>query len=63
MAGHDKKKQRKIVVEERTEMVTEPQVEIRRPATLAQALTERGVRVVKPQTRITRVDRKIKRAA
>ena len=63
MAGRDRKKKQKVVVEERTELVTEPQVEIRRPATLAQALTERGVKVVKPQTRITRVDRKVKRAA
>jgi len=63
MAARGNKKQRKVVVEERTELVTEPEVETRRPATLAQALTERGVRVVKPRTRVTRVDRKVTRAA
>jgi hypothetical protein len=39
-----------------TDIVKEPKVEIRRPATLSQALTERAEIVVKPQTKvITRV--------
>ena len=65
MASRSKKNTRKkrVIVEETAELVTEPKVEIRRPATLAQALTEPAVRVVKPRTRIVRVERKVKRAA
>jgi hypothetical protein len=40
-----------------TQMRTRPKVEVRRAATLAQALTEPAVRVVKPQTEI--VTRKV----
>jgi hypothetical protein len=49
-----------------TDFVTEPKVEIRRPATLAQALTEPATVVMKPEThaisRVTKVKRN-KRAA
>jgi hypothetical protein len=44
----------KVVMEETTRFVTEPTVEVRRAGTLAQALTEPAVMVVKPQTRIIR---------
>jgi hypothetical protein len=40
----------KIVTE--TDIVTEPRVEVRRPATLAQALTERAEVVIKPETKV-----------
>lgn len=40
------------VVTEKTYITTEPEVEIRKPATLSQALTEPAVAVVKPKTRI-----------
>ena len=40
------------VVTERTYVTTEPEVEIRKPATLAQALTEPAVAVVKPKTKV-----------
>ena len=40
------------VVTEKTYITTEPEVEIRKPATLAQALTEPAVAVVKPKTRV-----------
>ena len=63
MPSRAKKKARKLVVEETTELVSEPEVEIRKPATLAQALTEPAVEVVKPRTRVTKVERKVKRAA
>lgn len=39
------------VVTEKTYVSNEPEVEIRRPATLAQALTEPAVAVVKPKSR------------
>ena len=52
------------VVTERTVRTTEPDVEIRKPATLAQALTELGVVVVKPKTKLRKVvGRSIRRAA
>jgi hypothetical protein len=44
----------KDVVTEQTEVTTEPEVEIRRPATLAQALTQPPVAVVKPKTKVRR---------
>ncbi len=53
----------KVVVQETTEFVTEPKVEVRRPATLAQALTEPAVAVIKPITRATRRVQKISRRA
>ena len=40
------------IITEKTHITTEPQVEIRRPATLAQALTEPVVAVVKPKTKV-----------
>ncbi len=40
------------VVTEQKVITTEPEIEIRRPATLAQALTEPAVAVVKPKTRV-----------
>ncbi len=51
------------VVEEKTYITTEPEVEIRRPATLAQALTEPEVAVVKPKTSVKKVRVKSRRAA
>ncbi len=40
------------VVTEKKVITTEPEVEIRKPATLAQALTEPAVAVVKNKTRV-----------
>jgi hypothetical protein len=40
------------VITEKTYVTTEPEVEIRKPATLAQALTEPAVAVVKPKSRV-----------
>jgi hypothetical protein len=40
------------VVTEKKVITTEPEIEIRRPATLAQALTEPAVAVVKNKTRV-----------
>jgi hypothetical protein len=51
------------VVTEKTYITTEPEIEIRKPATLAQALTEPAVAVVKPKTKIKRVRAKTRRAA
>jgi hypothetical protein len=50
----------KDIITEQTETTTEPEVEIRRPATLAQALTQPPVAVVKPKTKVRRriVERK-----
>lgn len=50
----------KEVVVEKTEVTTEPEIEIRRPGTLAQALTQPPVAVVKPKTKVRRkvVERK-----
>jgi hypothetical protein len=45
---------RRIVTTEMTEIATEPKVEIRKPSTLAQALTEPAVAVVKPETTVTK---------
>lgn len=56
-------RKRRVVVEETREVTTEPKVELRKPATLAQALTERGEIVVKPETRARVVRRSVKRAA
>ncbi len=42
------------VVTEQRVITTEPEIEIRRPATLAQALTEPAVAVVKLRTRVKR---------
>jgi len=51
-----------VVTEERY-ITTEPEIEIRKPATLAQALTEPEVAVVKPRTTVKRVRAKTRRAA
>lgn len=51
------------VITERSYITTEPEVEIRKPATLAQALTEPAEVVVKPKTKITRIRTKTRRAA
>jgi hypothetical protein len=40
------------VVTEKTYITSEPEVEIRTPGTLAQALTEPAVAVVKPKSRV-----------
>jgi hypothetical protein len=40
------------VVTEKTYITTQPEVEIRRPGTLAQALTEPAVAVVKPKSKV-----------
>jgi len=55
-------KTEKVAMEETTRFVTEPTVEVRRAGTLAQALTEPAVMVVKPQTRVIR-EQKTRRAA
>jgi hypothetical protein len=52
------------VVTEKTYTTTEPEVEIRKPATLSQALTERAEVVVKPKKRVRRVvERSTRRAS
>ena len=51
------------VVTERTYITTKPELEIRKPATLAQALTEPEVAVLKPKTKVTRVRSKPRRVA
>jgi hypothetical protein len=51
------------VVTERTYITTKPEVEIRKPATLAQALTEPEVAVLKPKTKVTRIRSKPRRVA
>ena len=40
------------VVTEKNVITTEPEIEIRKPATLAQALTEPAVAVIKNKTRV-----------
>jgi hypothetical protein len=51
------------VVTERTYITTKPELEIRKPATLAQALTEPEVAVLKPKTKVTRITSKPRRVA
>ena len=50
-------------IETTTEVETVPTVEIRKPATLSQALTERATIVEKPQTRVVGRTVKKKRVA
>jgi hypothetical protein len=50
-------------VTEKRVITTEPEVEIRRPATLSQALTQPPVAVVKPRTTVRNVERKTRRVA
>jgi hypothetical protein len=52
-----------LIVTETRRITTEPKVEIRKPATLAQALTEREVAVVKAETKARVVRRTVRRAA
>jgi hypothetical protein len=54
---------RDLVVTEIRRITTEPKVEIRKAGTLAQALTEPEVVVIKPQTRARVVRRTVRRAA
>ena len=61
-AQRKKAKAEQVVMEETTRFVTEPTLEVRRAGTLAQALTEPAVVVVKPQTRAIR-QQKTRRAA
>lgn len=52
------------VVTEKTYITTEPEIEIRKPATLAQALTEPAHAVVKPKTKVRKeVQAKTRRRA
>jgi hypothetical protein len=52
------------VITEKTHTTTEPEVEIRKPATLAQALTEPATIVVKPKKKVRKiVGRSIRRAS
>jgi hypothetical protein len=51
------------VVTERTYVTTKPELEIRKPATLAQALTEPEVAVLKPKTKVVRIRSKPRRVA
>jgi hypothetical protein len=51
------------VITEKTYVTTAPEVEIRRPATLAQALTQPAVAVVKPRTKVRKVVERKTRAA
>jgi len=51
------------VVTEKTYTTTEPEVEIRRPSTLSQALTEPAEVVVKPKTKVRKVVRSRRRVA
>jgi len=41
-----------LAVTEKTYVTTEPEIEIRKPGTLAQALTEPAITVVKPKSRV-----------
>ena len=54
---------RDLVITEIRRITTEPKVEIRKAATLAQALTEPEVVVIKPATRARVVRRTVRRAA
>jgi hypothetical protein len=56
-------RKRELLVTETTRITTEPKVEIRKPATLAQALTEPETAVVKPETKARVVKRTVRRAA
>jgi len=51
------------VVTEKTYVTTEPEVEIRKPATLAQALTEPAVAVVKPKRTVCKEVARTRRSA
>jgi hypothetical protein len=54
---------RELLVTETRRITTEPKVEVRKAATLAQALTEPAVAVVKPETKARVVRRTVRRAA
>lgn len=52
------------LIVEKTYITTEPEIEIRKPATLAQALTEPAVAVVKPKTKVRKeIQEKTRRRA
>jgi len=52
------------VITEKTYVTTEPEIEIRKPATLSQALTEPAVAVVKPKTKVRKeIETKTRRRA
>ena len=51
------------VVTEKTYVTTEPEIEIRKPATLAQALTEPAVAVVKPKRTVRKEVARTRRSA
>jgi hypothetical protein len=54
---------KEVLVTETTQFTTEPKIEVRKPATLAQALTEPATAVVKPETKARVVKRTVKRRA
>jgi hypothetical protein len=54
---------REVEIRETTRITTEPKLEIRKPATLSQALTEPAVAVVKPETKARVVRRVTRRVA
>ena len=52
------------VITENTYITTEPEIEIRKPATLSQALTEPAIAVVKPKTKVRKeIEAKTRRRA
>ena len=52
------------VITEKTYVTTEPEIEIRKPATLSQALTEPAIAVVKPKTTVRKeIQEKTRRRA
>lgn len=51
------------VVTEKTYVTTEPEVEIHKPGTLAQALTEPAVIEIKPKKKVSKVERSTRRVA
>jgi len=52
------------VITEKTYVTTEPEIEIRKPATLSQALTEPAMAVVKPKTKVPKeIETKTRRRA
>jgi hypothetical protein len=52
-----------LIVTETRQITTEPKVELRKPATLAQALTEPELAVVKPETKTRLIRRTVRRSA
>lgn len=52
-----------LIVTETRKITTEPTIEIRKPATLAQALTEPETAIVKPETKERVIKRTVRRRA